>query len=216
MEAEVPAAGSATVPAGAPVGPAVVPAARASGRSAGRLRTILVLGSAAILVIAAVWFVDQPGSETNVRAGTAPAGQAPRIGDAPPDFSGTAIDGTAVSMTALKGQPTWLTFGASWCPDCRAEATDLQAAYVKYQPQGLALLGVFIDEPESAVVDYAKRVGFTFPLVADTQGTIADVYRTYGIPIHFFIGRDGTIRDVRIGRLTPADMDQLVQQIVNG
>jgi len=193
-----------------------VPVALPSGRGAGRLRTILVLAGAAILVVAAVWFVDQPASGSNVRPGDTPVGDAPRVGDTPPDFSGTAIDGTAVSMAALKGQPTWLTFGASWCPDCRAEATDLQAAYVKYQPQGLAVLGVFIDEPESAVVAYAQRVGFTFPLVADPQGTIADIYRTYGIPIHFFIGRDGTIVDVRIGRLTPDDMEQLVQQIVNG
>jgi peroxiredoxin len=195
---------------------AEVPVARPSGRGASRLRTILVLAGAAILVVAAVWFVDRPASGSNVRPGDTPVGDAPRVGDSPPDFSGTAIDGTAVSMAALKGQPTWLTFGASWCPDCRAEATDLQAAYAKYQPQGLAVLGVFIDEPESAVIDYAKRVGFTFPLVADPQGTIADIYRTYGIPIHFFIGRDGTIVDVRIGRLTPDDMEQLVQQIVNG
>ena len=193
-----------------------VPVARPSSRGAGRLRTILVLAGAAILVVAAVWFVDQPAGGSNVRPGDTPVGDAPRVGDSPPDFSGTAIDGTAVSMAALRGQPTWLTFGASWCPDCRAEATDLQAAYAKYQPQGLAVLGVFIDEPESAVIDYAQRVGFTFPLVADTQGKIADVYRTYGIPIHFFIGRDGTIVDVRIGRLTPDDMEQLVQQIVNG
>jgi cytochrome c biogenesis protein CcmG/thiol:disulfide interchange protein DsbE len=213
--AEIPAAGPVAGSAAVPAGTAPV-AARASGRGAGRLRTIIVLAAAAILVIAAVWFVDQPGSETNVRPGDAVAGEPPRMGDAPPDFSGTAIDGTAVSMAALQGQPTWLTFGASWCPDCRAEANDLQAAYAKYQPQGLAVLGVFIDEPESAVVDYAKRVGFTFPLVADTQGKIADLYRTYGIPIHFFVGRDGTIRDVRIGRLTPADMEQLIQQIVNG
>ena len=195
---------------------AEVAVARPSGRGAGRLRTILVLAGAAILVVAAVWFVDQPAGGSNVRPGDTPVGDAPRVGDSPPDFSGTAIDGTAVSMAALRGQPTWLTFGASWCPDCRAEATDLQAAYAKYQPQGLAVLGVFIDEPESAVIDYAQRVGFTFPLVADTQGKIADVYRTYGIPIHFFIGRDGTIVDVRIGRLTPDDMEQLVQQIVNG
>ncbi len=193
-----------------------VPATRPSGLGAGRLRTVLVLAVVAVLLVAAAWFVDQPSGGPNVRPGAAPVGAPPRVGDTPPDFSGTAIDGSAVSMAALKGQPTWLTFGASWCPDCRAEATDLQAAYVKYQPQGLAVLGVFIDEDQAAVSDYARRVGFTFPLVADPQGTIADLYRTYGIPIHFFVGRDGTIRDVRIGRLTPADMDQLVSQLVNG
>ena len=193
-----------------------VPATRPSGLGAGRLRTILVLAVAAVLVVAAVWFMDQPSGEASVRPGVTPAGEPPRIGDVPPDFSGTAIDGTTVSMAALKGQPTWLTFGASWCPDCRAEATDLQATYVKYQPQGLAVLGVFIDEPESAAAEYAKRVGFTFPLLSDPEGRIADLYRTYGIPIHFFVGRDGTIHDVRIGRLTPDDMEQLVSQLVNG
>jgi len=196
------------------VAPAVAaPRARPGGS---RLQTVVVLGVVAVLVIFAAWYVDQPSGGSSVRPGEAPAGAPPRTGDAPPDFSATAIDGSAVSMAALKGQPTWLTFGASWCPDCRAEATDLQAAYVKYRPQGLAVLGVFIDEPESAVVEYAQRVGFTFPLVADPQGQIADLYRTYGIPIHFFVGRDGTIRDVRIGRLTPDDMEQLLTQLING
>jgi len=194
-----------------------VPAPRPAGRGAARLRTIIVLAVAAILIGAATWIVDRPTDDSVTRLpGAAPAGAPPRTGDVPPDFSATAIDGSAVSMAALKGQPTWLTFGASWCPDCRAEATDLQATYAKYRPQGLAVLGVFIDEPESAVADYAKRVGFTFPLLADPQGKIADMYRTYGIPIHFFVGRDGIIREVRIGRLTAGDMEQLVQQLVRG
>ena len=192
-----------------------VPASRPTGVGAGRLRTILVLAVVAVLLIAAAWFLDQASGDANVRTGGAPAGAPPRVGDTPPDFQGTAIDGTAVSMAALSGQPTWLTFGASWCPDCRAEATDLQATYLKYQPQGLAVLGVF-DEDEAAAKDYAQRVGFTFPLVADATGRIADSYGVYGIPIHFFVGRDGTIQDVRIGRLTPDDMEQLVQQLMNG
>jgi cytochrome c biogenesis protein CcmG/thiol:disulfide interchange protein DsbE len=195
---------------------AAVPAAPNVRSGASRLRTVLVLAVVAVLVTFVAWYVDQPSGSSNVRAGKPPPGAPPRAGDAPRDFSATAIDGTAVSMAALKGKPTWLTIGASWCPDCRAEAMDLQATYAKYQPQGLAVVGVFIEEDEKAVSDYAKRVGFTFPMVADPRGAIADLYRVYGIPIHFFIGRDGTIRDVRIGRLTPGDMEQLVQRIVNG
>jgi cytochrome c biogenesis protein CcmG, thiol:disulfide interchange protein DsbE len=191
-----------------------VPAVRPS-RTAGRLRTILVLAVAAVLVVVAAWYVDQGSSGTSVKPGSASIGDPPKIGETPPDFSGTSISGLAVSMAALKGQPTWLTFGASWCPDCRAEAPDLQATYAKYKDRGLVVLGVF-EESEAAARDYATRIGFTFPLVADPQSTIADQYRTYGYPIHFFIGRDGTIKQVRIGRLTPSDMEQLVQQLVSG
>ena len=143
-------------------------------------------------------------------------GAPPSAGDVLPAFSATAIDGSTISIAALSGQPVWLTFGASWCPDCRAEATDLQATYAKYRSQGLAVVGVFIEEDQAAVLDYAKRVGFTFPMVADPQSRIADLYRTYGIPIHFFVGRDGKVRDVRIGRLTPGDMEQLVQRLISG
>lgn len=191
-----------------------VPTAPRARPGASRFRTVLVLAVVAMLVIFVAWYVDQPSGSSNVRAGKPPSGAPPRAGTAPPDFSATTIDGTAVSMAALKGQPTWLTIGASWCADCRAEALDLQATYAKYQPQGLAVLGVFIDEPESAVSEYAKRVGFTFPMVADPDGAIADLYRVFGIPIHYFVGRDGLIRVVRIGRLSPSEMEQLVQQIL--
>jgi peroxiredoxin len=200
------------IPASQPAGLA------AAGRAASsRLRTLLVLAVAAVLVGAVAWVVDRPTDDgVTLVPGGAAAGSAPRAGDVPPDFQATAVDGSAVSIAALKGQPTWLTFGASWCPDCRAEAPDLQAAYAKYKPQGLAVLGIFIQEDTAAVQDYAKRVGFTFPMVADPSSRIADLYRTYGIPLHFFIGRDGVIREVRIGRLSPGDMEQLVQQILKG
>lgn len=194
-----------------------VPATRPAGPAAGRLRTLLVLAVAAILVGAVAWVVDRPTDDgVTLLPGAAPAAAPPRTGDVPPDFQATGVTGSSVSLAALKGQPTWLTFGASWCADCRAEATDLEATYAEHKAQGLAVLGVFIQEDAAAVLDYAKRVGFTFPMVADPSGKIADLYRTYGIPLHLFIGRDGVIRDVRIGRLSRADMEQLVQQLVQG
>ena len=195
-----------------------VPGSRPAGPAAsGRLRTLLVLAVAATLVGVVAWVVDKPTDDgVTLLPGGATAGALPRVGNVPPDFQATAVDGTAVSMAALKGKPTWLTFGASWCPDCRAEAPDLEATYAKYKAQGLSVLGIFIQEDQAAVLDYAKRVGFTFPMVADPSSRIADLYRTYGIPLHFFIGRDGVIREVRIGRLSPGDMEQLVQQLVRG
>jgi len=194
-----------------------VPASRASGLGAGRLRTILVLAVAAVFIGVVTWMVDRPADNgITLLPGQAPAGAPPSPGDVLPDFSATATDGSTISIAGLKGQPVWLTFGASWCADCRAEATDLQATYTKYKAQGLAVVGVFIEEGQAAVLDYAKRVGFTFPMVADPQSKIADQYRVYGIPIHFFVGRDGRVREVRIGRLTPGDMEQLVRQLVDG
>lgn len=195
---------------------APIRALRPASLGAGRLRTILVLAVVTVLVTAAAWYLDQPSGGSNVRAGAPPPGEPPRVGDIPPDFQATTVDGAAASIAALKGQPAWLTIGATWCPDCRAEAPDLQAAYAKYEPQGLAVLGIFIQEDEKAVVDFAKRVGFTFPMVADPQARIADLYRVYGIPMHFFVGRNGTIQDVRIGRLTPSEMEQLVEQLISG
>ena len=194
---------------------AQAPAARPTSRAPGRLRTILVLAVAAVLVVVAAWYVARGSAGTSVQPGSASIGDPPKIGETPPSFSGTTIGGAAFAIAALKGQPTWLTFGASWCPDCRAEAPDLQATYARFKDKGLAVVGVF-EESEAAAKDYATRIGFTFPIIADPQSTIADQYRTYGFPIHFFIGRDGTIKQVRIGRLTPSDMEQLVQQLVSG
>jgi len=97
-------------------------------------------------------------------------------------------------------------------PGLSAEANDLQPLR-EVQPQGWRLASSSTS-PSRRVDTPSGRVHV--PALADTQGRIADLYRTYGIPIHFFVGRDGTIRDVRIGRLTPADMEQLIQLIVNG
>ncbi len=142
---------------------APIRALRPASLGASRLRTILVLAVVTVLVTAVAWYLDQPSGGSNVRAGAPPPGEPPRTGDAPPDFQATAVDGSVVSMAALKGQPIWLTIGATWCPDCRAEAPDLQATYAKFKPQGLAVLGIFIQEDDKAVVDFAKRIGFDVP-----------------------------------------------------
>jgi cytochrome c biogenesis protein CcmG/thiol:disulfide interchange protein DsbE len=191
--------------------------APATGRVAGRLQTILVLAITAVVIAAAAFLLGGQGKSAGVTEVTLTqnvAGAAPVAGAIPPGFSAVTYDGKTVRLADYAGKPVWLTFGASWCPDCRAEAPDVEAAYQKYQAKGLNVLGVFISESASDIKTYADRVGMTFPIAVDQNTVIASQYRTMGIPTHFFIGADGKIKDVKIGALDPATMDSEIQAIL--
>lgn len=191
-------------------------AARPSGRMAGRLQTIIVIAVTAVVIGAVAFLVSGPDTSgfTKVDLSGDVAGSAPAVGALPPAFTGTTYDGKTVSLADYAGKPMWLTFGASWCPDCRSEAPDVEAIYQKYKGQGLVVLGVFISENASDISGYAGRAGLTFPIVVDERTVIASTYRTLGIPTHFFIGADGRIREIRIGALPKDEMDRAIAAIM--
>ena len=193
--------------------------APAAGRVAGRLQTIVVLAvTAAVIGIGALLMgaggFGQNGDVSQVTLTGDVADTAPVVGAVPPRFSATTYDGKALDLADYAGKPLWLTFGASWCPDCRSEAPDVEAAYQKYQAQGLNVVAVFISESPTDIGSYAGKVGLTFPIAVDQQTKIASKYRTMGIPTHFFIGADGKIKDVKLGALDPATMDSEIQAIL--
>jgi len=193
-------------------------AARPAGRMAGRLQTIVVIAVVAVVVGVLAWSASGAGMTDGVTRVELPANAAavaPTVGEVPPDFTGLTYDGTTVSLSDYAGKPVWLTFGASWCPDCRTEAADVEATYQANRDQGLVVLGVFINEPAEDVAGYARRAGLTFPIAVDPNADVAAAYRSQGIPTHFFIGADGRIREVRIGALSKDDMARAVAAILN-
>ena len=191
---------------------------RSSGRSAGRLQTIGIGAIAAVVLGVLVYAASGQGPSdgvTQIDLGGGAAAAAPAVGAVPPDFTAVTWEGKTVSLSDYAGKPVWLTFGASWCADCRAEAPDLEATYLANKDQGLVILGVFIQEPKEDVGGYAQRAGLTFPIVVDERADIAAAYRTMGIPTHFFIGPDGKIREIRIGALPWDEMDRAVASLMN-
>ena len=193
-------------------------AGRNSGRAAGRLQTIVVIAIAVIVLGTLAYVASGPGAQdgvTKVELTGDTTGSAPAPGDIPPAFTATTYDGKQVSLADYAGKPLWLTFGASWCPDCRTEAPDVEATYQANKDKGLAVLAVFINESAADIGGYAQRAGLTFPIAVDERTTIASAYQTLGIPTHFFIGADGKIREVRIGALSKDDMDRAIAAIMN-
>lgn len=192
----------------------VRPGLRAPGGE--RLRTLVIMLVVGAAIAGAAYLLDRTGatSYTTIELTGDTSGPRPVAGGTPPDFSATTVDGAAFRLADLAGRPIWLTFGASWCADCRAEAPDLQATYERYAPAGLAVVSIWLQESDQEVRDYAARVGLDFTMIADPSTALASRYRTYGLPTHFFIGPDGTIREVRLGGLPPEEMDRLVRSIL--
>jgi cytochrome c biogenesis protein CcmG, thiol:disulfide interchange protein DsbE len=188
-----------------------------------RFGTVLVLAVTAALVMVGAYLVQRPTASatkggaaggttaTNVVAGDGPA---PKIGSPAQDFTGTTTDGKQVSLSSYKGQSVWLTFGASWCAACVAEAPDIQAAYQKFKPKGVVVLAISISEDSPTVKDYANRVGLTFPMIADPDTAIASLYRVYGIPAHFFIDKAGVLHSTKTGGLSTGQMDAALTEII--
>jgi peroxiredoxin len=184
-----------------------------------RLGTVLVLAVTTVIVMAGAYLVQRTSgtateaggtTATNVVAGKGPA---PKIGSPVQDFSATTLDGKQISLSSLKGQPVWLTFGATWCADCVAEAPDIQAASEKFKAKGVVVLSIWVNEDGATVKEFADRTGLTFPKVADPQSSIASQFRVYGIPSHFFIDKTGVLRSTRSGVLGVGQMNTALTEI---
>lgn len=182
-----------------------------------RLGTLLVLTVTAVIVMGGVYLVNRPTASASGLQAIALSGPTkgapPKIGSPAQDFTATTVDGEKISLSSYKGQAVWLTFGATWCAACVAEAPDVQAASEKFKAKGVVVLAIFIREDSATVLDYANRVGLTYPKVADPDTRIASAYRVYGIPAHFFIDKSGILRSVRTGGLSPEQMAAALTEI---
>ncbi|MFL6152521.1 MAG: TlpA family protein disulfide reductase [Ornithinibacter sp.] len=184
-----------------------------------RFGTLVVLLVTAALVAGGAWLINGRRTDAANASGTTVVslpGQStvppPKVGAAAQNFTLTTVDGKTVTLDQYRGKPVWLVFGASWCAACQAEVADVQAAYEKYAPQGLVVLGVNINEGQDAVRGYASRVGTTYPVGADDQSAIADAYRVSAIPAHFFVDRKGVLSEIRQGGVSTDSISGSVEK----
>lgn len=124
-------------------------------------------------------------------------------GQAAPDFTLPQLGADASqTLAAYKGQPLILNFWATWCPPCRQEIPALQAAFQQYAGQGVAVLGIDVREEATTVQAFASAMGMQFPILLDTDGTVADRYKVQGIPTTVFVDSAGMVRARHVGPLT--------------
>ena len=177
--------------------------------------TVAVAATLSVVLLLVAVSVDRRSVtvEDSPSDGAAAAGSV-GIGLPAPDFAATAIDGTTLRLSDLRGRPVWLTFNETWCQACRAENPDIETAYEAAQPAGLIAIGIYLSEDDTTVTDYVRRAGLRFASIADRDRSIGDRYRVAATPTHYFIDRSGTVRAITVGGLDPAAMDTAWRQLV--
>lgn len=181
-----------------------------------RLQQIVVVaGTALAIILAAVWLVQEQGGG-DLGSGGVNSSLLPKVGEPAPEFMTLYANGEVFRLSDLKGQPVWLNFWGSWCPPCRAEMPELQAAWEVLEPRGLVMVGASMKEDPRESVAYAERVGATFPITVDPNYLTAvadpeafpDLFETAAtwqvrnFPTHVFIDRDGIVRAVVLNQMT--------------
>jgi peroxiredoxin len=170
-----------------------------------------------VVVIAAIggviWWLDSRGSDggvssTGERYGPAdlPAGLASgnlgiaaAEGALAPDFLLETMDGEEARLSDFRGQPVVLNFWATWCLPCRQEMPQFVEAYDAHRAEGLAVIGLNLQESESIIRPFIDEYGAEFPIFIDRDGEVGDEYRLLGLPMTYFITREGVIDSVFIG-----------------
>ena len=151
---------------------------------------------------------------THVPNGTESAARAVagRINFPAPDFTLNTIDGKKIAWSDLRGKVVIVNFWATWCPPCRAEVGDLQAAYQSHQ-NDFVLLAINNQEENTDVQSFVDQFQVTFPILMDRTGLTATQYNVIALPTSFIIDREGIVRAVNVGGMDRAYIEaQLAKQ----
>ena len=111
-----------------------------------------------------------------------------------PDFSFVDLAGAKRQLSDLRGRVVLIDFWGTWCAPCVAALPKLQAAYEKYNADGLEILGVDSGDSRVKLEAFLAERKITWPQTMEAdKGPIATLYRVTGWPTYFLLDRDGKI-----------------------
>jgi len=120
-----------------------------------------------------------------------------------------APDGSLVALKSFQGHPLLINFWATWCPPCVEELPLINQFYRENRTKGWQVLALAVDK-KSSVQAFLQRMPLDFPVgLAGLAG--AELGRnlgnlTGGLPFTVVLSGDGVVRQRKMGRVLPADL----------
>jgi thiol-disulfide isomerase/thioredoxin len=131
-----------------------------------------------------------------------------------PVFSLSDLSGRPLSLSDYKGKVVVLDFWATWCEPCRIEIPGFVEMQNRYGSQGLAMIGISMDDGPGPVVEFYRQFKMNYPVALGNE-RLGELYGgIFGLPTTFLIGRDGRIYAKHVGATDPARIEEEVKQLL--
>lgn len=111
-----------------------------------------------------------------------------------PDFMRQDFHGQALHLSALRGKVVLLNFWATWCAPCQVEMPAFAAWQRQYGSQGLAVIGISMDDDAGAARRLVERLKLDYPNAMGDARLGMRYGGVMGLPLTFLIDRKGVIR----------------------
>lgn len=142
-------------------------------------------------------------------------GQGFQSGDPAPDFRFEDATGQTFSLSDFRGKSVMLNFWKTTCGFCTLQLPFIQQVYDNWQDDEVVILIMNIGESADKVSDFLNDRGFSLPMLLDREAEAAAQYRVSGIPIIFFIDKEGLIRGIKLGAFQSAEaIESILEQLI--
>jgi thiol-disulfide isomerase/thioredoxin len=138
------------------------------------------------------------------------------VGEPAPPLDVEQLGGGRIDLAALRGKPVWVNFMATWCPPCRDELPLMAGFAERYGDSGLVIVAVDVREDQSTIDAFARSLDVRLPVGLDVDGDAQRAWGAYALPVHFWIGADGVVRDGALGGIGPDVMAAGLATILPG
>ncbi|MBI3949568.1 MAG: TlpA family protein disulfide reductase [Acidobacteria bacterium] len=132
-----------------------------------------------------------------------------------PSWDLLVVGGGRQSLADLRGNVVVASFGATWCPPCRAELPALQALADKYQGRRVKAVWISIDDKkitDQELAQFAQKHGLRgVPVLRDLNRSAFDQFGQPSVPMLVVVDKQGNL----VGRphLGFSDKDSYLQRI---
>lgn len=128
------------------------------------------------------------------------------------DFALEDVNGHTVKLADFKGKVVMMNFFATWCGPCKYETPLFVELQDQYRTQGVAFVGVQIDDDPALLKPFADEYKVNYPmLLANDRQDVQEAFGPFwGLPVTLMIQRDGTICKRHMGL---ASREQLEREI---